>query len=67
MSTATQIAALEAAIEAGVKTVVENGRTITYHSLTEMQAALARLYSQQNMTASGRAFALTKVAHGDAK
>lgn len=67
MSTATQIAALEAAIETGIKTVTENGRTVTYHSLAEMQNALSRLHAQQNATTSGRTFALTKIAHGDAK
>ncbi len=67
MSVSSQISALEAAIEAGVKSVVENGRTVTYHSLDSMIAAVGNLKAQQAASSGGQGFKLVPLAHGDAK
>jgi len=65
-TTAEQIAALETAIAAGVKTVRSpDGAETTYHDIPDMLQALAALRSGQRQTASGRPFALIPVAHGD--
>lgn len=59
MSVATQIAAIEAAIEKGALEVEdENGRRVRYHSLDLMIAALSRLKANQagSSTAFGMGF-----------
>jgi len=59
MSTATIIAAIEAALEVGATSVTdENGRTVAYGSRADMLDALARLYAGQNTSSAGRAFAI---------
>ena len=61
MSIATRIAALEAAIEKGVRQVQdENGRTVQYHSLPHMMAALASLQAQ-DAAADTSGFKFSKV------
>ena len=67
MSVATQIAALETAIEAGVRTVTEGGRTITYHSLSEMETALQGLHTRQATSGGGLGVRMFPLAHGDGK
>ncbi len=67
MSVSSQIAALEAAIEAGVKSITENGRTVTYHSLDEMLKAVGNLKAQQAASSGGQGFRFVPLAHGDAK
>ena len=60
MSTATQIAAIESALDVGAVSVTdENGRTVNYGSRRDMLDALSRLKSAQQQSAAGRGFAIT--------
>ena len=59
MSTATQIAAIEAALETGAMTVTdENGRTVNYGTRKDMLDALARLNAARDHASAGRGFAI---------
>ena len=62
MSTATQIAAIEAALAIGATSVTdENGRNVNYGSRKDMLDAISRLTASQQMTAKGRGFAINTV------
>jgi len=68
MSVATQIAAIEAALEIGARsTTDESGRRIEFHSLRDMLDALAALNSQEQTSGTGRNFAFLPMKAGDAK
>jgi len=64
MALADQIAALEAALAAGVLSISENGRTVTYPSPEALTKALASLYAQRSHSSgsAGRGWAMTKLA-----
>ena len=61
MALADRVAALEAALEAGVLEVQEDGRTVRYPSPDAITRALAALYAQRTAAATGWAWALTKL------
>ena len=62
MSTATQIAALEAALETGAVSITdENGRTVNYGSRADTIAALAVLKAVLQESSTGRAFAISPI------
>ena len=67
MSVSSQIAALEAAIGAGAKSITENGRTVVYNSVAEMIEAVGNLKAQLAASSGGQGFKLIPLAHGDAK
>ena len=67
MATQEQITQLEAAIASGVKEYSYQGKRVVYHSMAEMEGALARLRDEL-ARASGRArprFGLAVFSRGD--
>jgi len=59
MSTATQIAAIETALETGATSITdEHGRTTNFGSRKDMLDALAVLESKLQQAATGRGFAI---------
>lgn len=67
MSTADDIATLQAALAKGVRRVKFHDREVEYATLREIGEAIERLQAQLAAASGAAGFRLTPLAHGDGK